>query len=126
VTAGERSGTIWARWTVGGITHASSQALGPSLGWTFITPIRHSFGPEVYWITAIWLATWLAPIGYWSARAELTHAGKIGGMMLLLGSGLGFLPLLSGYPAVHWSEWLGGIVGLGLGYTGHRSAAYFR
>jgi hypothetical protein len=46
--------------------------------------------------------------------------------MLLLGLGLGLLPLLFGYPAVHWSEWLGGTVGLGLGYTGHRSAAYFR
>jgi hypothetical protein len=126
ITAGERDGTVWARWTVAGLSHTTSQVLGPSLGWTLITPMRHSLGPEAHWITALWIGAWLAPIGYWSARTGRSHSGRAGILLLVLVIGLGLLPHLLGYPPVHWSEWLSGMVGVGLGYTGHRSAAYFR
>src|SRR5215210_2904569 len=41
VTGGERDGTVWARWKMAGVSHSASQVLGPSLGWSLITPTRH-------------------------------------------------------------------------------------
>jgi VanZ like family len=124
LAAGRRHDTLWAVWTAGTGTRVALQALSPSFGWSLLTPSRYAYGPEVRTLTGIWIAGWLALISYWSAGSG--RPGRLAGVLLLLPVGLGFIPWLTGYPAVHWSEWLAGAAGIGVGWAGHRSAAYLQ
>jgi hypothetical protein len=125
LAVGQRRDTLWAVWNVADVRQTSIQVLSPSFGWSLLTPARYAYGREVHWITALWIAGWLAVIGYWSARARRGGLATLGSLVLLLSVGLGLLPQLMGYPAVHWTEWLAGIAGSGIGGAAHRSAAYF-
>jgi hypothetical protein len=124
LAAGEREATLWASWTGGGVRQSRSQALSPSLGWSLLVPFNYAYGPEVYLLTALWIAGLLAPIGYWSARAPGGRS-RTSALALLLLTGLGVTPLLAEFPPVHWSEWLAGAVGLGSGWASQHAAAYF-
>jgi VanZ like protein len=122
--AGEERGVLWATWLAQDGQRHSSQALGPSLGWSLIIPVDYAYGFGVPLLTALWVAGLLLPVGYWSGRTgqgryvvSLAFAG-------LLGAGLGLIPLIGGYPPAHWSEWLAGAAGLGAGWVTQRSAAY--
>jgi hypothetical protein len=124
IAAGFRPDTLWGVWSREGRMGRSVQVLGPSLGWSLVTPVRYAYGRGVRIITGVWLALWLLPVGYWSARAS---DGRRRGMWLpalVLPAGLGLVPGLLAYPASHWSEWLAGLTGLGLGWAAWRRAAY--
>ncbi|HEX2248946.1 MAG TPA: VanZ family protein [Gemmatimonadales bacterium] len=124
ITAGRRADTLWGVWNGAGRIGQSVQGLSPSFGWSLVTPVQYAFGRGVRLITGAWLALWLVPFGYWSAGAS---EGRLRGMWLpglLLVSGLALIAGLLGYPASHWSEWLAGLVGLGLGWAAWRRAAY--
>jgi hypothetical protein len=124
VATGERNDTLWAQWELGGAKHSSVQVLSPSFGWSLVTPIRYAYGRGVRLITGLWIAAWLLPIGYWSVHARLGRYTTWWLLSLVLLVGLGLVPRLLGYPAVHWSEWLAAVAGLGIGWAGPRSAAY--
>ncbi|HEX6433262.1 MAG TPA: VanZ family protein [Gemmatimonadales bacterium] len=125
VTAQARGDTLSASWSIaGGPNFRSLQVLGPSLGWSLITPIRYALGPEVRWITAVWIAGWLAVIGYWSAARRAPPLVFVLGVTLLLFTGLALVPGVLSYPVSHWTEWLAGAAGAGIGHAGHHFAAY--
>ncbi|HET6836990.1 MAG TPA: VanZ family protein [Gemmatimonadales bacterium] len=125
VTAQARGDTLSASWSIaGGPNFRSLQVLGPSLGWSLITPIRYAFGSEVRWITGVWIAGWLAVIGYWSAARRAPPLISVSGMTLLLCTGLALVPGVLSYPVSHWTEWLAGAAGAGIGHAAHYFAAY--
>jgi hypothetical protein len=125
IAAGERRSTVWAEWTIAGVKHTRVQALSPSFGWSLLTPFRYAYGREVRFITAIWIAGLLAPIGYWSGHAPGRHRTRLSALLLLVSAGLALVPLVAGYPPVHWTEWAAALLGLAAGWAGHRSGAYF-
>jgi hypothetical protein len=102
----------------------SLQVLGPSLGWTLITPFRYALGAEARWITGAWIAGWVAIIAYWSTatRARARALGPT--LTLVMVSGLGLVPALFGYSPGHWTEWLASAAGAGIGYAGQHIATY--
>jgi hypothetical protein len=125
VTARTRADTLSASWSIAeGDVFRSFQVLGPSLGWSLVTPVRYAFGPEVRWISAVWIAGWLAVIAYWTAFRRAGSLVAASRLTLLLLTGLALVPLVFGYPLSHWSEWLAGAAGVGIGYAGHHFAAY--
>lgn len=124
IAAGRRADTLWGVWSGAERIGRSVHVLSPSLGWSLITPVEYAFGRGVRLITGLWLALWLVPVGYWATGAS---NGRVRGMWLpglILVAGLGLVAGLLGYPASHWSEWLAGLVGLGLGWAAWRRAAY--
>ena len=125
VTTQVSGDTLSAIWRIAeGPIFRSLQVLGPSLGWSLITPIRYAFGPEVRWITGVWIAGWLAVIGYWLAAGKLRPLVAASTVTLLLFTGLALIPGVFGYPVSHWIEWLAGAAGAGIGYAGHHFATY--
>jgi hypothetical protein len=126
VVAGEYGDTLWSRWTVAGVVREARQILSPSLGWTLLLPFKYAFGPEVRLLTGLWIAGWLALIGYWSAGAGVRLLTSASSLAVLLVLGLGVIPYSFGYPPTHWTEWLAAVIGLAIGYAGQQSAAYFR
>jgi VanZ like family len=123
LAAGERSDTLWAVWTAADVSHSSIQVLSPSFGWSLVTPVWYAYGPEASLLTALWLVVWLVPTGYWSARVGTGGASTFWLLAVVPLVGLGVIPGLMGYSPVHWSEWLAGFAGLGIGRTGGRFAA---
>jgi VanZ like family len=115
--AGEQGDTLWARWSSGTVRHHARQILSPSLGWSLIIPFHYAYGYEVPWLTGLWVAGWLIPLGYWWIRAGLGRSAVPWSILVLL-VGLGFLPHLMGYPAVPWWEWLAGATGITVGWAG--------
>jgi hypothetical protein len=120
----ETHGCMGAGWTTAGVRRRVSQALSPSFGWSLVMPFSYGYGPEVHLLTGLWLAGLLSPIAYWSARARSHNYRAPAAFALLVVSGLGVIPLLAGYPAVHWSEWLAALAGAVVGSAGHRYATY--
>ncbi len=123
LAAGERSDTLWAVWTSAGVRRSALQVLSPSFGWSLVTPVWYAYGPGVSLMTGLWIVAWLLPTGYWSARIEAGDGSMVVFLAIVPLVGLGIIPGLMGYPPVHWSEWLAGLVGLGMGRAGGRSAA---
>lgn len=125
VAAGERGSTLWAEWTSRGRRHRAMQALSPSFGWSLLTFFRYAYGRGVRPITMIWIAAWLAPIGYWASLAPGKRRSRFLGLLLLVAAGLALVPLAGGYHPVHWTEWAAALAGLAIGWAGHRSVPYF-
>jgi hypothetical protein len=97
--------------------------LSPSFGWSLVLPFDYALGPEVHALTALWLAGFMLPLGFWWRRAALPviACAWIMGTVVL---GLAVLPRLAGYPPVHWSEWAASAAGAALGWACSRRAAY--
>jgi hypothetical protein len=125
VVARDRKSVLEGEWTTSGVLHRTSQALSPSLGWSLLTPFRHNYGSKTPIITVIWLAALLLPAGYWTAHVPGRPLFRCTALLLLVVTGLGLIPLLTGYRPVHWSEWLGAFAGLAVGAAGHRCTRYF-
>jgi hypothetical protein len=123
LAAGERQDTVWGAWRMAERQSRKLQTLSPSLGWSLLVPFDYAYGPEVHLLTALWIGGLLLPIAYWQGRRRTPRPVLALGLLLL--AGLGLIPMLAGYPAVHWSEWLAGVIGLGAGWASHRAAAYF-
>jgi hypothetical protein len=123
--AGEASGRIWLRSTWGGRTREVAIGLSPALGWSPVLPWRFVLGKHIELLNVLWLAALTLPLGYWgwwSPRRRLALA-VISGLAL---AGLALLPRLAGYPPLPWTEWLGPLLGAGLGWAGAPVAAYLQ
>jgi hypothetical protein len=104
-------GWLFLRGLAGSRRASLSLRLSPNWGWTFLLPYEYALGREAYLGTALWVAGLLLPLGYWSARAERSIVSKLI-PLAMVGIGLGLVPLLTGLPVAHWSEWLAAAGGL--------------
>jgi VanZ like family len=122
LAAGERADTLWAVVTSASTRMRRQQILSPSLGWSLLVPFHYAYGSEVPWLTGLWIVGWMVPIGHWTGRARVRWYQWPWFLLVLL-VGLGIVPHLMGYPAVPWSEWVAGAIGLAVGWAGLRDAA---
>jgi hypothetical protein len=125
VQAGMRDRRLWLSSEYGGQRQAVEVALSPSHGWTAIFPWGIRVGPRFRVVTAVWIGLLLLPVGYWAGFAR-TPARALGGMIAAAVAGLGVLPAVTGYAAVHWSEWAGAAAGAAVGWALHSFAAYLQ
>ncbi len=88
--------------------------LSPSWGWTFLLPYEYALGREAYLGTALWVAGFLLPLGYWSVRSERSIANRLV-PVVAAAIGLTVVPWLNGLPVAHWSEWVAAAVGIQAG-----------
>lgn len=93
-------------------------SLSPSWGWALLLPFDYAFGSEVRWLSFLWVAGLLLPLGYWAGRGSLGPGGLpaaavLGGAVIL---GLGGIPFIFELPAVHWSELAAAVLGATLGW----------
>ena len=110
LVAREGHDTLWGR--VGAISGREAiHILSPSQSWTLISPFLYAYGREARLVTGCWLALLLGLIGYWWAQALAWPRGPVAASVIAC-LGLGLVPLMFRYPAVHWSEWLGGLLGI--------------
>jgi hypothetical protein len=98
-------------------------ALSPSYGWTLLFSPGIEPGVRLRVTAALWLGMLILPAAYWAGfvARPLGAFGALGGAVI---AGLGLLPAVSGFEAVHWSEWLGAGGGIALGWALARIAAY--
>jgi len=83
-----------------------------ALGWTFLVPFLTVHHQHVVWISALWLAALLVPVGYWSRRAAVGARFAALGMV---GIALGAVPLMADLPATSVVDWAGAALGFGIG-----------
>lgn len=100
--------------------------LSPGLGWTLVFPFDYAPGPEGRLLTVLWLGGLVLPLGFWWPRAGLGTAAAAGAMATFIGIGLGIIPLVAGFPVVHWSEWAAAAAGGAAGWALARRAAYLQ
>jgi hypothetical protein len=93
--------------------------LSASWGWSLVLPWRYAFGPEVYLLTALWIAGLLGLLAYWSL---LAGAATIMALPLSILTLLVVIPSAASLRPVHWTEWLAAGVGTLLGGLAARSA----
>jgi hypothetical protein len=125
IDAGIRDRRMWITSEYLGQRRGREMRLSPSQGWTALLPRGIRPGAEFRLATALWIALLILPAGYWAGFARAA-VWTLGGIAASLGVGLGALPVLTGYPAVHWSEWVGGAFGVAVGWALHRFAAYLQ
>lgn len=128
VGGGLHAGQLYLRATSARLDRSRVAALSPSWGWMFVLPWHYAMGPEGRFLTALWVAGLLLPVAFWASRGlrrSPEASGEIGFLILIVGLGLGLVPLVAGLPPVHWSEWLSAGGGLACGWwLGRRSAAF--
>jgi len=91
----------------------------PNWAWSYFMPWEnYALGDDAPWLTALWVAGLLLPIGYWSERSG-SHAGR-GAAWVLVGLTLVLVPVAFDLPAVHLSEWAAAAAGLLLGLVSAR------
>jgi hypothetical protein len=121
---------LWLTTTLAGrpaTARSIAVPLSPSWSWVMLLPFEYEFGPEVYALTALWLACLLLLPGYWAGRADAQRGGRTTGALIAAAVivGLGGVPLLVTLPAVPWTEWAGALTGGLLGYlAGARGVAW--
>ena len=93
------------------ITRTFQVTLSPSMGWTLLNPFDHPLGPYVHVGNALWLASWLAVLGWWSCLAWDRASARL---LFFLGAavaGLLVIPLATGFAIAPWSDWIGAATG---------------
>ncbi|MBA3346034.1 MAG: VanZ family protein, partial [Gemmatimonadales bacterium] len=118
IAAGEDGLTLWMSSAAGADRGARRLALSPSLGWSLVLPFEYAYGPEVHFLTALWVAGLLFPVGYWGRGSGSRLPLALGGAAGLLAAGLYLIAAFGGFPPAHWSEWVAGGVGLAAGWAG--------
>ncbi len=100
-----------------GIMDRRAVPLSPSWGWSMVMPYRYAFGNSLRFLTMLWIAGLLAPIGWWAARAGagIRAEWRFAPVLAVPVLGLGVVPVLWGLPPVHPTEWLAAALGLALG-----------
>lgn len=99
--------------------------LSPSYGWTLLFARGIEPGIPLRLIAALWLGALILPSAYWAGLAS-HPIGSLGVVGTVVIAGLGLLPAVTGFQAVHWSEWLGAGGGIALGWALTRIAAYLQ
>ena len=125
IAAGQHAGRIWVEASRPGFHERAEVTLTPSLGWSLVHPWGLQEGRLLRLFTGLWIVGLLLPAAYWAGFLSRPLRG-LGGVAMAVAAGLGLIPWLAGHPPVHWSEWLSGVLGLGLGWALHRLAAYLQ
>ena len=118
IDAGRDQGRLFIRVRCAGKEYVRQLPMSPSWAWSFLIPFEYGFGADVHFLTALWIAGLLAPIGYWARRSVTSQRRMWRVRSLLLVAvviGLEVIPLLAHFHAVHWSEWLAAALGLLIG-----------
>jgi hypothetical protein len=123
--AGLHDRRMWMSASHPGERRSVELALSPSYGWSAILPWGIQTGWPLRLATAFWLGGLILPAAYWAGFIGSPVRGPAVVAAALAG-GLGLLPVLTGYAPVHWSEWLGGFLGVALGWALHWFAAYLQ
>jgi hypothetical protein len=95
-----------------------------SSGWTFFLPFDHAFGPEMLWLTTLWIAGLLFPVGYYAARSQAIN-GRTAAvtLVILLSIGMAIIPALSHLELLLPIEWIAGIAGAVIGFRRGKGSA---
>jgi len=114
--AGRLSGrTLEAEARGSGPARRGALDLSAQWGWSLVLPMRYYLGPGERWLTALWIAGWLVPVGYWTRRSRAASAGLAAA---LFGVGLGLVAIPAGFglraPGA-W-EWLAAAIGILIGW----------
>ena len=125
IAAGLHAGRMWVEASRPGFRERAEVALSPSFGWSLLLPWGLQEGRPVRVPTGLWIVGLILPAAYWVGFIGRPLLG-LTGVAAALVTGLGLLPVLAGFPPVHWSEWLAGAAGIGLGWALHRLAAYLQ
>jgi hypothetical protein len=123
LTASEERGRLRLTSSYGEIGRSVELGLSPAYGWSLLPAFEIASGTNVRWVTALGLLLAFLPLGYWAGRigAPATSLGALAAALVL---GLGALPAAAGFPPVHWSEWVAGLLGSSAGWALHRPEAY--
>ncbi len=125
VDGGRQGPRLWLGTSYSGERRAVLLLLSPAHGWGLIAPFNFALGPGVRLVTGLCIALLVLPLGYWAAASDKPQwAGLV--LALAVTAGLGLIPVLGGYPAVHWSEWLAAGAAAGGGWALRRPAAYLQ
>ena len=125
IHAGVRERRMWISSRHSGIGATMELALSPSQGWTVLFPWGIDPRRPFRLVTAIWIAGFMLPVGYFAAGVR-SRPVAAAGIALALGAGLWVLPRVAGYAPVHWSEWVGGAAGAALGWALSGIAGYLQ
>jgi hypothetical protein len=87
-------------------------ALGPALGWSFLLPFFHAYGSETPWLSALWVAGLLFPVGYWARR---WRGGAAAAMLAVALVALGAAAVVFRAHAPGWWSWAAAVVGWSAG-----------
>lgn len=121
--ATERDRTLRLTSVYAGVPRSVELSLSPAMGWLLLAPFDMPAKSGVRWLTGLWLAASLLPLGFWARCSGRPIAG-LGLLAAALPAGLAALPALAGFPPVHWSEWLAGAAGIAGGWALGPHAAY--
>lgn len=125
VDAGRQGHRLWLATSYSGRSQTVSLLLSPAHGWGLIAPFGFAAGRTVRFVTGLCIAMLILPLGFWAAASDKAQwAGLV--LALAVTAGLGLIPVLGGYPAVHWSEWLAAGAAAGGGWALRRHAAYLQ
>lgn len=125
LTASEAGGRVRLTSAYGGAQRSVELAISPAYGWILVAPFELAGGTGVRWVTGVWVAALLLPIGYW-ARWTTRPALVLPVLVAALVAGLAGLPALAGFPPVHSAEWLAATLGAAAGWAMQGPAAYLQ
>jgi hypothetical protein len=125
LTASEQGRRLRLTSAYGGRERAVELALSPGYAWVLVEPFDLTLGTGVRWITGLCLALLALPLGYSAAWLGRRSVGLVA-LAVALAAGLLAIPALTGYPPVHPSEWLGGMLGAAAGWALRPVAAYLQ
>jgi hypothetical protein len=123
IAAGERRNHVWLETTVRGRTRHAEITIAPTMAWGLIVPFGYAFGPETKWITMVWVAGLMAPLGLWGASTERPMAAILI-LSIAIAAGLGLIPALSPAGSVPARDWVAAILGAIGGWAARAPAAY--
>jgi hypothetical protein len=123
--AAQEGRRIWISSSHSGRRRSAEMMLSPAFGWSSLMWWRLHASSEFRILTAVWLGALILPAGYWAGFIRRPTWGLVG-VAATLAAGLVLVPVLTGFPPPHWSEWLGGALGAGLGWALHWLAAYLQ
>jgi hypothetical protein len=123
LTASLRDGRVRLTSEYGGRERSVELAISPAYGWIMVLPFELASGTRVRWITALGLAAAALPLGYWARRTGRPGAA-LASLAAALVLALAVIPAAGGFPPVHWSEWMAGLLGAAGGWALRRPAAY--
>ena len=123
IVAGGRGQHVWLESTVNGRTRRADLMLAPTMAWGLVIPFGYAFGSEAKWITMLWVAALMAPLGLWGAST-----GRPSTTILILATaiavGLGLTPWLSHAGPVPARDWFAAMAGAVAGWAARGPAAY--
>ena len=119
-SSGER---VWLETTVNGRTRRAEIVLAPTMAWGLVVPFGYALGPEAKWITMLWVAGLMVPLGLWGS-----FTGKPARTLFILAVaitiGLGVIPSSSLSGPAPLRDWVAAVLGALAGWAARGPAAY--